>query len=174
MEFLFLLNTFDYFILLIFFSSLLVGISRGLYIEIISNGIWVSAIFIAAFFRYEFIYIFNNFTDDEEIKSIFSFVSIFIVLFIIFRITGKAIMKGMNSMQKGLIDRIFGGLFGSFRGSIIVIVMFLVGDAYIMQQTWWKDSYMSDYILTGADYLASFLDEEPYKELKEFNSEDLN
>jgi uncharacterized membrane protein required for colicin V production len=80
-------------------------------------------------------------------------------------------MKGMNSMQKGLLDRIFGGLFGGFRGSVIIIVMFLVGDTYIMRQTWWKDSYMSDYILTGADLLGSFVGKLPYKEL---NSKDLD
>ena len=118
MDFLLYLNTFDFFILLIFFSSLLIGISRGLYIEIISNAIWISAILIAWFFRYYPMEIFDNFTNDKEIKSIFSFVSIFIVLLIIFRITGKAIMKGMNSMQKGLLDRIFGGLF-------IVIIGFI-------------------------------------------------
>ena len=67
--------------------------------------------------------IFDNFTNDKEIKSIFSFVSIFIVLLIIFRITGKAIMKGMNSMQKGLLDRIFGGLFGGF---LFLIKLFLM------------------------------------------------
>ena len=80
-------------------------------------------------------------------------------------------MKGMNSMQKGLLDRIFGGLFGGLRGTVIILVMFLVGDAYIMRQTWWKDSYMSDYILTGADQLGSFVGKVPYKEI---NSEDLD
>ena len=99
------------------------------------------------------------------------FVDVMLVLLIIFRITGKAIMKGMNSMQKGLLDRIFGGLFGGFRGSILIIVMFLVGDTYIMRQTWWKDSYMSEYILTGADYLGAFVGKLPYEEM---NSEDLN
>ena len=80
-------------------------------------------------------------------------------------------MKGMNSMQKGLLDRIFGGMFGGLRGSILIIIMFLVGDTYIMRQTWWKDSYMSEYILTGADYLGAFVGKLPYEEM---NSEDLN
>ena len=106
MNFFLYLNSFDFFVLIIFFSSLLIGLSRGLYIEIISNAIWISAILLAWFFRYYPMEIFDNFTNDKEIKSIFSFVSIFIVLLIVFRITGKAIMKGMNSMQKGLLDRI--------------------------------------------------------------------
>ena len=107
---------------------------------------------------------------SKEIKSIFSFVSIFVVLLIVFRITGKAIMKGMNSMQKGLLDRIFGSFFGGLRGSVIIIMLFLVGETYIMRQTWWKDSYMSDYILTGADHLGSFIGRVPYEEI---NAEDL-
>ena len=52
MDILLYLNIFDFFVLIIFFSSLLIGISRGLYIEIISNAIWVSALLIAWFFRY--------------------------------------------------------------------------------------------------------------------------
>ena len=50
MDFLLYLNYIDFFILLIFSSSLLIGFSRGLYIEIISNAIWISAILIAWFF----------------------------------------------------------------------------------------------------------------------------
>ena len=171
MDILLYLNVFDFFVLLIFFSSFLIGVSRGLYIEIISSAVWVGALLIAWFFRYYPMEIFDNFTKDKEVKSIFSFVSIFLVLLIVFRITGKAIMKGMNSMQKGLLDRIFGGMFGGFRGSILIIVMFLVGDTYIMRQTWWKDSYMSEYILTGADYLGSFVGKLPYEDI---NSEDLD
>mgnify|MGYP005653284815 FL=1 len=171
MNFFLYLNFFDFFVLIIFFSSLLIGLSRGLYIEIISNAIWISAILLAWFFRYYPMEIFDNFTNDKEIKSIFSFVSIFIVLLIVFRITGKAIMKGMNSMQKGLLDRIFGSFFGGLRGALIIIMMFLVGETYIITQTWWKDSYMSDYILTGADHLGSFIGRVPYEEI---NVEELN
>ena len=50
-------------------------------------------------------------------------------------------------------------------------MMFLVGETYIITQTWWKDSYMSDYILTGADHLGSFIGRVPYEEI---NVEDLN
>ncbi len=171
MDFLLYLNAFDFFVLLIFLSSLVIGISRGLYIEIISSAIWIGALLIAWYFRYYPMEVFDNFTNDKEVKSIFSFVSIFLVLLIVFRITGKAIMKGMNSMQKGLLDRIFGGLFGGIRGAVLIIVMFLVGDTYIMPQTWWKNSYMSDYILTGADYLGTFVGKLPYEDL---NSEELN
>ena len=170
MDFLLYLNYVDFFILLIFSSSLLIGFSRGLYIEIISNAIWVSAILIAWFFRYYPMDIFNNLTSDKEIKSIFSFFSIFIVLLIVFRITGKAIMKGMNSMQKGLLDRIFGGLFGGLRGSLIVVIIFLVTDTYIMKQTWWKDSFLSEYVLSSANYVGSFIGKVPYQEI---NSEDI-
>lgn len=171
MDFLLYLNAFDFFILLIFLSSLLIGISRGFYIEIVSNAIWLSAILIAWFFRYYPMDIFDNFTSDKEIKSIFSFFSIFVVLLIIFRITGKAVMKGMNSMQKGLLDRIFGGVFGGFRGSLIIIVMFLVSDTFITRQIWWKESFLSDYVLSGADYLGSFVGKVPYQEI---NSEDVS
>ena len=63
MDILLYLKVFDFFVLIIFFSSLLIGISRGLYIEIISNAIWVSAILIAWFFRYYPMEIFDNFID---------------------------------------------------------------------------------------------------------------
>ena len=62
-------------------------------------------------------------------------------------------------------------MFGGFRGTVIILVMFLVGDTYIMRQAWWKDSYMADYILIGADQLGSFVGKVPYKEI---NSEDLD
>ena len=52
MDILLYLNIFDFFVLLIFISSLLIGVSRGLYVEIISSAVWVGALLIAWFFRY--------------------------------------------------------------------------------------------------------------------------
>ena len=79
-------------------------------------------------------------------------------------------MKGMNSMQKGLLDRIFGGVFGGLRGSLIVVIIFLVTDTYIMKQTWWKDSFLSEYVLSSANYVGSFIGKVPYQDI---NSEDI-
>ena len=76
----------------------------------------------------------------------------------------------MCSSSSGELGIVFGSFFGGLRGSVIIIMLFLVGETYIMRQTWWKDSYMSDYILTGADHLGSFIGRVPYEEI---NAEDL-
>tara|TARA_B100000579_G_scaffold155467_1_gene126489 strand:+ start:18 stop:560 length:543 start_codon:yes stop_codon:yes gene_type:complete len=172
MDFLLYLNTWlDYLVLLILITSVLIGFSRGLYMEIISNAIWIGALAVAWIFRFYPMDIFKNLTDDKEMRSIFSFVSIFIVLWIVFRIIGKALIRGISTVQKGVLDRIFGATFGALRGALIIIVVFLVGETYIMQQQWWTDSYMSDYILSAADYVGSLVGRVP---LEDLNAEELN
>ena len=97
----------------------------------------------------------------------FSFLLIFIIVFIFFRVIGKAIIKGINSMQKSAMDRILGSLIGFTKGFLLTITIFLVSDEYIMSKNWWKSSYLADNIYESAEIMGSFVGEVPFKEIKE-------
>jgi uncharacterized membrane protein required for colicin V production len=75
-------------------------------------------------------------------------------------------------MQKSAMDRILGSLIGFFKGSLIIITVFLLSDEYIMQKSWWKSSYLSDQIYDSAEFLGSLVGKVPYQEIKDIKVND--
>ena len=116
------------------------------------------------YFPQEFI---EGIISDKEMQEMFSFLLIFIIVFIFFRIIGKAIIKGINSMQKSAMDRILGSFIGFSKGFLLTITIFLLSDEYIMSKSWWKSSYLADNIYESAELLGGLVGKVPYKEIKE-------
>ena len=167
MDFLFYFNSFDFLITLFLVIFTILGIVKGFYQEFISIGIWIVSIIVAWIFRYfpqEFI---EGIISDKEMQEMFSFLLIFIIAFIFFRIIGKAIIKGINSMQKSAMDRILGSFIGFSKGFLLTITIFLLSDEYIMSKSWWKSSYLADNIYESAELLGGLVGKVPYKEIKE-------
>ena len=169
MDFLLYFNWFDFLISLIAGTFVVLGIVKGFYQEFISVAIWIVSIIVAWFFRdypNDFI---SSIIADREMQEMFSFLLIFIIIFIFFRVIGKALIKGINSMQKSAMDRILGSIIGFFKGSLIIITVFLLSDEYIMEKSWWKSSYLSDQIYDSAELLGGLVGKVPYQEIKDIN-----
>ena len=167
MDFLLYFNSFDFLISLFLIAFTILGIVKGFYQEFISIGIWIASIIVAWAFRYfpqDFV---SGIIADRGIQEIFSFLFIFIIIFIFFRVIGKAIIKGINSMQKSAMDRILGGFIGFAKGFILTITIFLLSDEYIMSNDFWKSSYLADNIYESAEVIGSFIGKVPYKEIRE-------
>ena len=144
MDFLLYFNTFDFLVSMFIVGFTCLGTVKGFYQEFVSIGIWVGSIIVAWIFRYfpqEFV---SGIIADKEMQEWFSFLLIFIFVFLFFRIIGQALIKGINSMQKSAVDRILGSFVGFFKGFLIMVTVFLLGDEYIMSQSWWKNSYLSE------------------------------
>ena len=167
MDFLLYFNSFDFLISLFLIAFTILGIVKGFYQEFISIGIWIASIIVAWVFRYfpqDFI---SGIIADREMQEMFSFLLIFIIVFIFFRVIGKAVIKGINSMQKSAMDRILGSLIGFAKGFLLTITIFLLSGEYIMSKNWWKSSYLADNIYESAEIMGSFVGKVPYKEIKE-------
>ncbi len=167
MDFLLYFNTFDFLVSMFIVGFTCLGIVKGFYQEFVSIGIWVGSIIVAWIFRYfpqEFV---SGIIADKEMQEWFSFLLIFIFVFLFFRIIGQALIKGINSMQKSAVDRILGSFVGFFKGFFIMVTVFLLGDEYIMSQSWWKNSYLSEDIYFYAELVGSFIGQVPLEEIKD-------
>ena len=167
MDFLLYFNTFDFLISLFLVAFTILGIVKGFYQEFISIGIWIASIIVAWVFRYfpqDFV---SGIIADKEMQEWFSFLLIFIFVFIFFRIIGQALIKGINSMQKSAVDRILGSLVGFSKGFLIMTTIFLLGDEYIMEQSWWEISYLSDGIYYSAELIGNLVGQVPFEEIKD-------
>jgi membrane protein required for colicin V production len=114
----------DYFVLVIVLVSALVGISRGLFKEVLSLASW----FIAAWVSYRYAsYLatewLSTFHMDELISLGVSFLILFVLTMIACGLAGGVIQKIIDSAGLSLTDRFLGLVFGIFRGGFIVVVL---------------------------------------------------
>jgi membrane protein required for colicin V production len=114
----------DYCVLVVLLISALIGISRGLFKEVVSLASW----FVAAWVSYHYAnYLatewLSTFHLDELISLGASFIILFIISLIACSLVGGVVQKMIHSVGLSLADRFLGLIFGVFRGGFIVILL---------------------------------------------------
>lgn len=97
------------------------GIKRGLIKELISLLSLIIGIYIAINFSFLLEdYLYKSLSNYGEFVSIISFVLVFLIVFLSFKIAGFLVKKLVKSLQIGFLDKLFGMFFGI---SKIVLVL---------------------------------------------------
>ena len=141
------LNWIDFLLAGIFIFSLVVGTFKGLIKEIFSVVEWVGSIFLAYFFRLNLSSVLPLNNLNEFTKEILSSIIIFICAFIIFRLIGNIISKGMKLIGLSFFDRFLGSAFGAMRALVVLVFIFLISKEELANKEWWEESYFSDHII---------------------------
>lgn len=136
------MNLLDYVLAGIVGYCLIRGVFRGL-IKELSSIVGVMGGFYAAYSYYPQLakYLANWVTDPGYLKII-SFLAIFILVFLVVSFAGMIIKYLMNIAFLGWTDRLFGLLFGSAKGVLIIAVLLLVlttflpKNAAILRKSW--------------------------------------
>jgi membrane protein required for colicin V production len=118
------LTSVDYFILVVLLVSALVGISRGLFKEVLALASW----FVAAWVAYHYTnYLstewLSTFHMDELVSLGVSFLILFILVLIVCGLLGGVIQKIILSAGLSVTDRFLGLVFGLVRGGLVVVIM---------------------------------------------------
>ena len=118
------LTTVDYFTLVILLISALVGISRGLFKEVLALASW----FVAAWAAYHYTnYLstewLSTFHLDELVSLGVSFLILFILTLRVCGLVGNIIQKIILSVGLSMTDRFLGLIFGLVRGGLVVVVL---------------------------------------------------
>jgi membrane protein required for colicin V production len=149
---------FDYLVLFILISSVIISTMRGLVKEILSLVGWIAAFVVANAFGAKLAPMLPSVIPGESLRLIVAFIALFLGVRVLMGLLALAIGALIEATGLTLADRGLGGLFGLGRGIVIVLAgVILCGMTSIPQQAFWKDALLSPMAETGARTVKPFL-----------------
>jgi len=113
------------------------GFLKGFASEIVSLATWISSVYLSIKYFHIPSELINNYVLSDEISSILTILTIFIITFIVAAILGFIFSKIINIVGLYNYNKVFGLIFGSLKG--FVFLTFIV---FLIYQTDMKNYYM--------------------------------
>ena len=152
------MTIFDYLVLFVLASSVVISTMRGLVKEILSLLGWVVAFVVANAYGAKLAPMLPSMIPGEAVRLMVAFVALFLGVRILMGLLSLAVGALVAATGLSLADRGLGGLFGLARGIVIVLAgVILCGMTSIPQQDFWKHALLSPMAETGARTVKPFL-----------------
>lgn len=151
------LTLFDYIILITLGLGLIIGFARGFSTMVLGLLAWVAAFFITIYAFEPTAMMIRRLIDQREAADILSFIGVFVVSLIIFRLLGNAVGAGIRSSAIGFLDRSAGALAGFLMGALTLSIAYLLLGVAISrssQPDWIRDATLQPLVAYGADIVA--------------------
>ena len=157
-------NIIDILILIIILTSCIVATFRGFIKETFSIISWIFSLFIAFSLFEKFKLQFTDYISQKIVLDVIAFSFPFLTTLLISHLISKWLSPKFNFSEILFLDKVFGFLFGAFRGILIVILLYL-GFLYLIG----KEKKIPDllleaqaykYLVYTSDILSNFLIEE--------------
>jgi len=149
---------FDYLVLFVLISSVIISTMRGLVKEILSLLGWVVAFVVANAYGAQLAPLLPELIPGATMRLIVAFAALFLGVRILMGLLTMALASVIEAAGLSLADRGLGGLFGLARGVVIVLAaVILCSMTSIPQQAFWKDAMLSPLAEAGAQTVKPFL-----------------
>jgi len=150
------ISAFDLIVFIIIFYSMAQCGAKGFMLSLLSFSKWLLALVITIILVPKFSPWIQNYIESKFITDIGLGIFIYIVsLFIIINI-GKAIGSAVTWSGLGAVDKIFGVIFGIFKGYVFCVCIFSLLNWFYPHQEWpvkAKDAYSFETIYKGSKFL---------------------
>jgi membrane protein required for colicin V production len=154
------MTLFDYVVLFVLVTSVIISMLRGLVKEILSVLGWVAAFVVANAYGATLAPMLPSAVPGEALRLIVAFVALFLGVRILAGLLAMAIDAAVKAAGLSLADRGLGGLFGLARGIVIVLAGVIVcGMTDLPQQPFWRDALLSPMAETGVRTVKPLLPE---------------
>lgn len=138
------MTIFDYLVLFILGSSIIIGVMRGLVKEVFSLLGWVVALVVANMFVETMAAWLPPVIPGVPIRLIVAFIVLFIAVRLLVGLLSMTVASVVKASGLSSVDRGLGALFGVLRALIIVIVVvMLCGLTAIPRQPFWREAVLS-------------------------------
>ena len=129
-------NYFDIFFFIILFYCVIQCFIKGFSLSLISFMKWILSTIITIILVPKFQPIVSEYIESEFINSIGLGITIFIFTLFVTILIGKTLSKAVTWTGVGSIDKVFGFLFGFFKGYVVSVCLFSIFNCFYPYQNW--------------------------------------
>jgi membrane protein required for colicin V production len=149
---------FDYLVIFVMVTSVIISLLRGLVKEVLSLAGWVVAFVVANAYAAALAVMLPAVVPGAVLRLFLAFVALFIGVRILMGLLSMALGALLDAGGLSLFDRALGAVFGVGRGLVIVLTaVILCGMTSLPQQDFWKDALFSPFAESGARIVKTFL-----------------
>jgi len=130
------INLFDVFVVIIMIYNIVQCFFKGFSLSLISFSKWILATIVTIILTPKLQPIVSEYIQSKFINSLGLGVAIFIFTLFITIIIGKTLSKVVTWTGVGSIDKLFGFLFGFFKGYIVCVCLFSILNWFYPYQNW--------------------------------------
>ena len=150
------MTVFDYLVLFILITSIIISTLRGLIKEMLSLLSWIVAFLVANAYGVRLAELIP--LQAQASRLIVAFVALFIGVHLLMWLLSRTLAALIEASGLKLVDRGLGSLFGLARGCIIVLAVMLVcGMTSLPQQDFWQRALLRPTIEAAALTVKPFL-----------------
>ena len=156
------MTVFDYVFLCVLGLSCLLGLWRGLLMEVFSLLGWLVALVLAwqgARFGASFL---HGASSSESLRWLMAFVLIFVLTLLVLALVQKSLKGLLTVVGMGVVDRLLGAVFGAIRALMLALVVVMAaGLTSLPRETWWRSSVfappLETAVIAGKHWLPEFI-----------------
>ena len=165
------LSIFDLFFFIILIYNVIQCFLKGFSLSLISFMKWVISAIVTIILLPKFQPIVSDYIDSDFVNSIGLGATIFIFTLFLTIIIGKSLSRAVTWTGVGPIDKVFGLMFGFFKGYIVSVCLFSIFNWFYPYQNWGistEDAISFNLINKGSEILIEeFPSSEDFIETKE-------
>ena len=150
------INLFDVFFFVILIYNVFQCFLKGFSLSLISFMKWVLSMIVTIILVPKLQPIVSEYIQSEFINSLGLGIAIFIFTLFVTILIGKTLSKAVTWTGVGSIDKVFGFLFGFFKGYVVCICLFSILNWFYPYQNWGisaEDAISFDLISKGSEIL---------------------
>ena len=151
------INLFDIFVGIIFIYCVTQCFLKGFSLSLISFMKWVLSTIVTIILVPKLQPTVSEYVESEFINNVGLGIAVFIFTLFLTIVIGKALSRAVTWTGVGSIDKIFGLLFGFFKGYIVSICLFSILNWFYPYQNWGisaEDAISFDIVKKGSEILV--------------------
>ena len=150
------INLLDFFLILVLIYNVVQCFLKGFSLSLISFMKWVISTVITIILVPKLQPIVSEYIQSEFINNLGLGIAIFIFTLFITILIGKTLSKAVTWTGVGSIDKVFGFLFGFFKGYVVSVCLFSIFNWFYPYQNWGisaEDAFSFNLISRGSEIL---------------------
>jgi len=151
------INFFDIFVVIIIIYSVIQCFYKGFSLSLISFSKWILSTIVTIILVPKLQPLVSEYIQSEFINNLGLGIAIFVFTLFITIIIGKTLSKAVTWTGVGSIDKVFGFLFGFFKGYIVCVCLFTIFNWFYPYQNWGisaEDAISFNFISKGSEILV--------------------